>query len=217
MEIKAIIYDFDGVICDSVDVKTVAFAALYEPYGAAIQEEVVKYHLLNGGISRFEKIRYYHRILLDIDISDAEVDQLAARFADLVKEKVIKAPYIRGADIFLKNSSDKVMQYICTGTPEYEILDIIKKKNLAPFFKGIYGAPKKKTAIIADILKESNYDVSNYLYIGDAITDYDAAMTHRMPFLGVLNSTTEFPRGTKVISDFHGLSIDNISDSVFFS
>jgi len=217
VEIKAIIYDFDGVICDSVDVKTVAFAALYEGYGSAVQEEVVRYHLLHGGISRFEKIRYYHRNLLNIDISDSEIDMLAARFADLVKDKVINAPYIRGADIFIKNNSDKVVQYICTGTPEYEILEITEQKNIAHFFEGIYGAPKKKTEIIAKILSAGNYDVSNYLYIGDAITDYEAAMTHRMPFLGVLNSATEFPRGTKVISDFHELTIDNLSDSVFIS
>ena len=39
---KAIIFDFDGVILDSVNVKTKAFELLYEEYGPEIQKKVVE-------------------------------------------------------------------------------------------------------------------------------------------------------------------------------
>ena len=55
--IKNIIFDYDGTISDSVNIKTEAFAKLYSAYGNQIVKKVVYYHLSNGGISRFDKIR----------------------------------------------------------------------------------------------------------------------------------------------------------------
>ena len=53
-----IIFDFDGVITDSVNIKKEAFAELYSKYGSRIQKKVVNHHLEHGGISRFDKIKY---------------------------------------------------------------------------------------------------------------------------------------------------------------
>ena len=60
--IKAIIFDYDGVIAESVNVKTEAFAEMYKPYGESILKKVVSHHEANGGISRFEKFRIYHNL-----------------------------------------------------------------------------------------------------------------------------------------------------------
>ncbi|MCX5934210.1 MAG: hypothetical protein NTU99_05390, partial [Pseudanabaena sp. LacPavin_0818_WC45_MAG_42_6] len=49
----AIVFDFDGVLVESVDVKTQAFGTLYAEYGDLIVEQVKAYHLLHGGVSRF--------------------------------------------------------------------------------------------------------------------------------------------------------------------
>ena len=50
-----LVFDFDGVLADSVDIKADAFAELYSPYGSEIVEQVVAHQLANGGMSRFEK------------------------------------------------------------------------------------------------------------------------------------------------------------------
>ena len=39
--VNAIIFDFDGVILESLNVKTNAFKKLYEPYGSDISKKVV--------------------------------------------------------------------------------------------------------------------------------------------------------------------------------
>ena len=83
---KAIIFDFDGVILDSVNVKTKAFELLYEEYGPEIQKKVVKYHLDNGGISRFEKFKFYHKNFLNKEISENELLLLGSKFSSLVFE-----------------------------------------------------------------------------------------------------------------------------------
>ena len=58
---KFIVFDFDGVVLDSVEIKTNAFAEIYSEYGSEIVSKVVEYHKRNGGLSRFEKFKYYHK------------------------------------------------------------------------------------------------------------------------------------------------------------
>ena len=51
-----IFWDFDGVIKESVSIKTDAYIKIFEPYGKNIQDLVKNHHEINGGVSRFEKI-----------------------------------------------------------------------------------------------------------------------------------------------------------------
>ncbi len=94
--IKAIIFDFDGVIAESVQVKTDAFAEIYQSYGQYIVQKVIEHHITNGGISRFEKFKLYHKEFLGINLTELEVEKLAKKFSKLVMEKVISAPYVKG-------------------------------------------------------------------------------------------------------------------------
>ena len=54
--IKVIIFDFDGVILDSLQIKTDAYADFYRPFGNNIVNKVINHHTLNGGMSRYDKI-----------------------------------------------------------------------------------------------------------------------------------------------------------------
>lgn len=210
MKFKAIIYDFDGVICDSVNVKTEAFAELYSAYGQDIQQQVVQYHLAHGGISRFEKVRHYHTNLLNIPITDEEVIDWADQFASLVKEKVIKSSYIKGADTFIKKYSNQYPQFICTGTPESEIIEILGRREIQQYFKGVYGSPKDKKTIIEIILKHHFFESDEMIYFGDALTDYHAAKTFNMRFIGVKSPDTIFPTDVTTIDDFEDLQIETL-------
>ena len=55
------IFDFDGVIAESVSAKTDAFREMYLPYGEEIANQVVDYHINHGGVSRFEKFKYWEK------------------------------------------------------------------------------------------------------------------------------------------------------------
>ena len=68
--LKGIIFDFDGVIAESVQVKTDAFVELYKQYESNIVEKVLKHHEANGGMSRFEKIKFYHESFLNKTITN---------------------------------------------------------------------------------------------------------------------------------------------------
>lgn len=187
MRWQAVFFDFDGVILDSVNIKTEAFAEMFRQYGPDIEAKVVDYHVAHGGVSRFEKFKYYYKNFLNQPVDENLIQKLAQQFSQLVIQKVLKAPFIDGALETLKElKSMNIPIYLVTATPEDEMLHILKKRNLVKYFSKIYGAPKPKNAIVENILHQGNYNATQCLYIGDAMSDYLAAKKNNVEFLGIV-------------------------------
>jgi HAD superfamily hydrolase (TIGR01549 family) len=183
MKIKAIFYDFDGVIKDSTQIKTEAFYELYLPFGEEIAQKALGHHIAHGGISRFEKFKFYHATFLNITLTQDEIYDWAEKFSNLVLKKVIDSKYVPGAETILKTLSKEYDQYIITGTPKNEIDIILDELGLTNFFKEVYGSPENKVSITKHILKQQKYSSNEVLFIGDASTDYEAAKAFDIPFL----------------------------------
>ena len=56
---KVVFWDFDGVIKDSVGVKSDAFESIFLPFGRDVAAKVREHHEKNGGVSRHKKIPLY--------------------------------------------------------------------------------------------------------------------------------------------------------------
>lgn len=199
---EVIIFDFDGVICDSVNVKTEAFALMYSKYGEDIVSQVVKFHHAHGGISRYEKFRHFHKEFLGVSLTDEELLRMGEDFSSLVLQKVIQAPYLSGVLEFIQSIYKESMLFICTGTPENEMNIILAEKGIAQYFKGVYGSPRSKTQIIRQIIKTYDLLSGQVEFYGDAMTDYNAAKDASVNFVGVYSTSTTFPDGTSIIKDF---------------
>lgn len=181
--IKAIIFDFDGVIVESVDIKTKAFARLFEHEGGEVVEKVVDYHLKNGGMSRFDKFRYYYKEILGRTLPDQKFEELCNSFSELVMEEVVNAPYVKGGKEFLDNYYNVYPCFVATGTPQKEIDEIIKQRAMTHYFKKVFGAPKKKDVIVRDILNGYTLNPHEVIYVGDAMSDYQAAYENSVKFI----------------------------------
>jgi len=207
MDIIAVIFDFDGVLAESVDVKTRAFAALYEDYGSEIVEAVVDYHLRNGGMPRYEKFRYYHSALLGKQLSTEEENKLARQFSELVYEGVINAPMVAGALEFLKKHRTAYEMHVASGTPHDEMQLIIKERGLSDFFLSVHGSPRSKTEIITAILSKYGYYPENVLVVGDALSDYKGAIESGVHFVGRVKERDDniFPTDVVMIPDLRML------------
>jgi len=189
--IKAIIFDYDGTIADSINIKTQAFAELYRPFGNEVERKVVKYHLANGGITRFEKLKYFHKELLNIDLDEDKVQELAQKFSKLVKDKVVNAPYIPGAFEFISNNHKKYDLFISTATPTDEIKEILNRKNLIQYFKDIKGSPESKIDHVKHIISNNNYLRNETVFIGDSDSDKAAAVKNNLFFIQILKKGIE--------------------------
>lgn len=182
VQIKNIFFDFDGVLAESVSAKTEAFKEMYMPYGVEIANKVVDYHLQNGGISRFEKFKFWEQTFFNRTLIEEEIQQLAIQFSNIVLHKVIKASEVKGARTFLEKHINDVNYWIITGTPTQEMLIIAKKRRIDKFFKGIFGSPQKKHYWTEHIVNTFNLKRSETLFLGDAMADYEAAMYSNLHF-----------------------------------
>ena len=202
--LKGIIFDFDGVIAESVQIKTDAFARLYEDFGSEIVNKVVKHHVANGGMSRFEKIRLYHKSYLNKAITNKENEELANQFSVLVVEKVIDSPYVPGVFKYIQKCYEKYNLFISTGTPTNEMKQILIGRGIAEYFIEIHGSPERKSVHISKIMSKYNYHPDELIFYGDANTDIDAAEQANVPFVLIKNNYNE-----KLVKKFKGKIINN--------
>lgn len=203
--IKNILFDFDGVLVESVQVKTKAFEQLYLPYGKEIADRVVEHHEANGGVSRFEKFRLYSGEWLGEATDDTQIESLARKFSDLVLEAVVAADWVPGADVFLKQYASNYQSWIITGTPTEEIQIILNRRAISQHFIEAFGSPTKKPDWVAHIIQEYGILPNETVFIGDALSDYEAATAHQLNFI-----LRETPENKQLFQDYSGPRIPNL-------
>ena len=186
---KLVFWDFDGVIKDSVTVKTDAFSKLFEKYGEKIQEKVVAHHLLNGGVSRRIKIEHYYKEFIGKELSETEINKQCDTFSNIVLQKVIDSAWVPGVESYLNNNSFQQIFVLVTGTPHDEIVHILEKLGISNCFESIWGSPSLKEDVINNILANYDLDKSLTVMVGDSNTDYDAAKKNDIDF--ILRNTEE--------------------------
>ncbi len=186
-ELPIIILDFDGVILESVDVKTRAFRELFS-FAPMYVDEIVNFHVQNGGMSRFDKFRYFYKNILKEPLSDEQYEFLCKRFSELVFDGVIKSTFVPDAEDFLKYFSIKTSLFVASATPESELTEIVKRRGILDYFKAIYGAPRAKHECIEEILINMDCPKENAIFVGDALNDYKAAKATGVRFIGRVKS-----------------------------
>ena len=75
-----VFWDFDGVIKESVAVKSDAFVRLFLPFGSEVADRVRQHHEAHGGMSRFDKMPIYLRWAGEPATAE-QIQQYCGRFA----------------------------------------------------------------------------------------------------------------------------------------
>lgn len=205
MPIETIFFDFDGVLAESVNIKTEAFRKMYISRGKEFADRVVAHHLENGGVSRFEKFKLYDGAWLNQTISEEKIEELATSYSSIVLEEVIKCNEVIGTTEFLETVPD-IKKYVITGTPTNEIRIILQKRKMEGFFLDAFGSPEKKSTWVQKIIDDNSLDRSKCVFIGDAVADYEAAKGSGIRFI-----LRETPEAQDLFTDFEGIRIKNLS------
>ena len=136
--------------------------------------------------SRFEKFSCIYKNILKKKLTDSIFNDLCKRFQSLVFEEVIMAPYVKGAKEFLDHMARRYVFFICSGTPQEELEMIIDRRGMRKYFSSLHGSPTNKNMIVRKILQDNAYRSGDVLYVGDALSDYEAARENNVFFVGRL-------------------------------
>ncbi len=174
--VDLIVFDFDGTICESADVKTEAFYQLYlEEYGEGFAASVRDYHLRYAGVSRYDKITYYEEEMLGRPCTEERMNEVADRFGDIVRDRVIASPLVPGVAEFFASYRGKVPMLVASATPTDELRQIVAARDIADWFDEVEGSPALKGDIITTFLSERATAAHRTVMVGDQFSDLDAA------------------------------------------
>lgn len=201
MSYDAIIFDWDGVITDSVNIKTEAFMEIFKFSSPEIQQKILEHQKISGGISRFEKYQFYMKEFLHQDVSPQELQTFEQRYYDLIVQKILQAPFINGTIETLQTLyAQKIPAFVVSGSPTEELKALAQARKIDHYFTKIYGSPKTKSVLIQEILEEYRFNPSRITFFGDAITDYNAAQANHINFIGIVppNAQSPFAEGANI-------------------
>lgn len=180
--LRAVFFDFDGVILESTDIKDRAFRELFSDLPEH-QERILQHHREHLGRSRFEKFEWIYRELLGRSLEPAESLALGRRFSALVEADVLACPMVPGARALLAALEDRIDCWVVSATPQDELDLIVDRRRLRAYFRGVCGSPPEKTRVFADLLERERLDPLEVLAIGDGLTDYRAARATGVHFV----------------------------------
>lgn len=204
LESKIIFWDFDGVIKDSVGVKSDAFEKLFLSFGKEISKKVRKHHEANSGMSRFEKLPIYLQWAGQVP-STSLINQFEKKFSLLVKKKVIDSHWVEGVLDYLQNNYQRQNFFLITATPQKEIEEILLKLKIIHYFQQIVGSPTMKDEAIKMLLYKYKIDTEQAVMIGDSGIDYEAALLNQVQFVlrrTKLNRTLQSNLDCHMMHDF---------------
>ena len=185
---KNILWDFDGVILDSMNVRDWGFRKIFHNYSSSKIEDLIKFHRANGGISRYVKIRYFYEKILFKTISEKKINEYSILFSELMKKKLIdKKRLIYDSVRYIDENRSKYNFHIVSGSDQKELRYLCKRLNLSNYFISIYGSPTPKEVLIDKLIKKFKYKIDETCLIGDSINDLEAALTNKINFFGYNN------------------------------
>lgn len=202
---RVVVFDFDGVILESVPVKEQAIFDLFLDLDAKLEERrrVLELHRETSGIGRRDRVRLLLTEALRRNATKEVVDSLLHKFAKLIWNGLLACPEVPGIRDFLDSVADMPC-YVVSASPHEELRAVARARDFHRYFIDLLGMPPAKTDSLNKIAARENVPSESILFIGDKISDYKAAQNVGTLFLGRISpeNPTNFPRDVVVINDF---------------
>ncbi len=179
--IKAIIFDFDGTIADTMPFLTrLAVELITEEYNLT-EEEAKRRYLETTGVDFATQIE----LIFPQHPKNSEV---VNAFEAKKLEGIFELPLFPDVvSTFAHLKKKKIKIYICSSTKHEIVLKYCKLKGVYSLVDGIFGYKQGfgKYDQISLILKNSSLEPTKVLFIGDSLRDCDFAARNRINFLGI--------------------------------
>lgn len=180
--IKALLFDFDGVLAKSNALYVKAYLALFKRYGIQVKEKSLLAHFGEE-----------HRALFHDFVSKKKFNILHHAYHKKVLTPSFyrKIRLISGVQPMLRCLSCEYSLGLCTGAPRKTLRYLRNDLGLKHYFDYLSCADdvrhgKPAPDLLLRALRKLHIKPSEALYIGDAPRDYLSAKRARVPFVAVL-------------------------------
>jgi HAD superfamily hydrolase (TIGR01509 family) len=224
MHLKAVIFDFDGVIADTEPVHLGAFQRTLGGLGMELSEEDYYANYL-----AYDDKTFFRRFLRDREYEHEEnliaelIERKTGHYYDLIKGNIEILPGVRE---FLGGLAGKCRIAIGSGALRAEITDILEFAGIGGFFEVIVSAEdiencKPAPDVYLEVLKrlnaashsEKSISAAECLVIEDSLSGIEAALAAGMKCLAVSNSyaTQKLTRAHMVRDSLSGIGIEDLN------
>lgn len=183
---KTIIWDLDGTLIDSNEIKTDGFRILFSEHENHMIEALIDYHEENGGVSRYDKIKFFYKKNYNEKISDRVLINLANNYSEIVMDN-LKNPNLLFNYSKKLISEFKLPNVLVTASDQNEAIEVLEFHRIKNFFSKIYGSPTNKSENLKNVLIDYGLTNKDVVYIGDSINDLHFCNELSIDFIGINN------------------------------
>ena len=174
-----VLFDCDGVILDSNEIKSDAFYNCALRFGKAEAQWLKEFNKENGGVSRYKKFELFARRQSPENLLGL-ADELISRYEREVVGKLLVCP---ASQTLLENVEHRGVWAVISGGDQNELRDLFSRRGLSDQFNGgIYGSPRDKFELVEEEISPMISESVRVLFVGDARLDAKVAKTFGFDF-----------------------------------
>ena len=196
--IRCVVFDFDGTLVKSNEIKKQIFYEITKNYSGTSQvlDKLLSNPNLASRYQIFNTLISETKLNIKFGITNSYLNRLYTQISEL---KVSSAPEVPGAyKTLVKLKSLKIKIFLSSATPIKTLKKIIKIKCWEYFFEDIFGYPKSKEQHLEKILNLTKFKLSEIIYIGDSEADQRAASLVGCKFIGIGLNYERFNKKPKI-------------------
>lgn len=209
MPVRAFIFDFDGTLVDSNDMKESAFFSVTAGIiGAASMLEKIL-----AEPDRGDRYDIFEKLVNKLGDSKLDAGRLIDAYGAFCEREILVL--LRTSRIIPLLDGLKAKGYalfIASATPEVNLIPLISKSPFARLFEAVCGRPRSKAAILRDICQGRGWSPHEVIMVGDGVLDSQAAVEFGCRFIGVGMSLDYFGGAAEFLVD----GVEALAQPTFF-
>ncbi len=172
---KAIVFDWDGTLANTMEYKRANFVKLMSSFGPS-EKDVENFHREFSGIPRRKLMQKCLESLAGRDLSEAELEQLSDKYTQMNMESSLSASPFADAKMFLEFAKGKFQLFVSSSSDPDELLKVVDNMSLFDCFDEVLGSRPgfgKGREHIAHIKSKYGYEKEDLIFFGDDKKDYE--------------------------------------------